>query len=128
MGAAIDTATLGPKIFTVTGADNAGNVAITNHSYTVAAPAPALGGMYWTDPGDDKIRRATLVGGSVTDLVSLPVGATQIPHGIALDVSAGFMYWTNSASNKIQRAPIGGGAATDILTGIGTPQGIALGP
>jgi hypothetical protein len=37
-GAALDTATVGPKTFTVTAADKAGNVATLTRTYTVKAP------------------------------------------------------------------------------------------
>jgi hypothetical protein len=41
-GAAIDTATAGPKTFTVTGTDSAGNVIAVTHDYTVLTPAEAI--------------------------------------------------------------------------------------
>jgi hypothetical protein len=41
-GAAIDTATVGPKSFAVSATDQAGNSANTTHNYTVEAPIPPV--------------------------------------------------------------------------------------
>ena len=45
VGAAIDTATLGAKTFTVTGTDNAGNATVAIHNYTVVTPVATVTGI-----------------------------------------------------------------------------------
>src|SRR5262249_29915595 len=68
----------------------------------------------------------TVVGEDVVTGVSLGQ-----PQGIA--VGGGWIYWTDSAAGKIQRAPLGtnsptacGGAQCDVLTGLTTPQNVAI--
>jgi hypothetical protein len=80
--------------------------------------------MYGTDPGSEKIQRASLDGSGVEDLVSTGV---SVPVGIALDVGAGKMYWEGFLSKKIQRANLDGSGVEDLVTtGLDTLVDIAL--
>ena len=91
----------------------------------------AGGKMYWTDPAIGKIQRANLDSSNVEDLLT----GLGTPSGIALDIAGGKMYWTHIDWNpateiftngKIQRANLDGSNVENLLTGLGTPSGIAL--
>ena len=91
------------------------------------------GKMYWADWITGKIQRANLDGSNVENLITRGLDS---PSGIALDIAGGKMYWTHTASNsapeaftkgKIQRANLDGSDVEDLITGLGKPDGIALG-
>jgi DNA-binding beta-propeller fold protein YncE len=87
------------------------------------ARADAWGKVYWTDTGNDNIRRANLDGSNAEVLVT----GVDWPMGLALDPVGGKMYWTNGISvNKISRANLDGTGVEDLLTGMADPRGIAL--
>jgi len=79
--------------------------------------------MYWTDSGNDTIKRANLDGSGVQALVS-----TGLNHanGIALDVAGGKMYWADGADGVIERANLDGSGVETLVTGQGGANGIAL--
>ena len=77
----------------------------------------SAGKIYWTG---DRTQRANLDGSNVEDL---GVGG----EAIALDTSRGKMYWTEwRERNNIKRANLDGSNVEDIVTGLGSPRGIAL--
>ena len=82
--------------------------------------------MYWTDQGDDTIKRANLNGNGGETLVT----GLSDPSGIALDVAGGKMYWTESGSHTIKRADLdGGNASVEVLVDnsfANEPQDLAL--
>ncbi len=87
------------------------------------ARADGSGKVYWTDTGNDNIRRANLDGSDAEVLVT----GLNWPMGLALDPVGGKMYWTNGISvSKISRANLDGTGVEDLLTGMADPRGIAL--
>ncbi|MBI1927940.1 T9SS type A sorting domain-containing protein [Candidatus Poribacteria bacterium] len=79
------------------------------------------GKMYWTDVGTGKIQQANLDGTNVQDLAT-----SGFPIGIAVDGGGGKLYWTDSAAGTIQRANLDGTHVQGIVTGLVSPQYIAL--
>ena len=80
------------------------------------------GRIYWTAMGSGKVRRASLDGSAVEDVV-VRAGA---PGYIALDVYAGKMYWTGWEGDTTQRANLDGTAVEDVVAGLRFPSGLAL--
>ena len=94
-------------------------------------PAVRVTTLYWTDWGNNTIKRANLNGRGVQDLTN-PDMELNFPAGIALDVAGRKMYWTHavSGSAKIQRANLDGTGVQDLTTadmGLSFPAFIALG-
>ena len=91
---------------------------------TPGSSQSGTGKMYWTDVDTGKIHRANLDG---TQVEEIPIPGRDIPHGIALDLSAGKMYWTHLDIGKIRRANLDGTQVEDLIaSGLGTPWGIVL--
>ncbi len=76
---------------------------------------PANLKVYWTNPVEEKIRRADLDGGNAEDIIvgASADGAVQI----ALDLSAGKMYWTGRtpSARMIRRANLDGSNIEDLV-------------
>ena len=107
----------------VSGESRTGNNCSPSIQVTVMA-ATAVGKMYWTDFGTDKIQRANLDGSGVEDLVT---SGLNDPWGLALDVGARKMYWTDFGTDKIQRANLDGSGVEDLVTsGLSGLRGLAL--
>ena len=87
-----------------------------------SASAQSSDYIYWTE--DTKVRRASLDGTGVQDLVT----DVNIGVGIALDLTNNHIYWVERGSNKIRRANLDGSSPQDIITGLrsGRGRGIAL--
>jgi len=87
----------------------------------------AGGKVYWTEQSPTKIRRATVDGTAIEDLITTGLHS---PRGIALDVPAGKMYWMDGrlgTPRKIRRANLEGSNVEDLVTtGLSSPWGIAL--
>jgi hypothetical protein len=84
--------------------------------------------LYWTDTGDETIKRARLDGSGVRTLVrglGVPESYIASPHDIAIDEAHGKMYWTTTARNAVQRANLDGTAVETIAT-TQYPEGIGL--
>jgi len=81
--------------------------------------------LYWTQqtgPATGKIQRATLDGRGVQLLKNL----TSVPHGIALDTTAGKIYVTN-AWGKVQRLNVDGSDfQPNLITGLASPQSLVV--
>src|SRR5271165_4107117 len=78
--------------------------------------------IYWTDAGNDDIRRANADGSGQQTLVS---GVSQ-PVGIALNLAGGKMYWTDEGAGDIRRANLDGTGSQTLVSGLTDPIGIAL--
>ena len=86
--------------------------------------AVRYGAIFWTDPGEQKIRRSNPDGSGVMDLVT--VGLTS-PHGITVNGADEKMYWTDCSTGTIQRSNIDGtGGVEELVTDLGCPRGIVL--
>jgi len=104
VGAAIDTATLGPHTFTVTATDGAGNTTTVTSDYTVVdATAPTIDAV---SPGPDGVYEAgaTIVADySCSDEAGGSGLATcegSVPDGQPIDTSVGTHLFTISASDN----------------------------
>ena len=69
------------------------------------------GHIYWSDVTSKTIRRSTLAGSNVTNVVT-----GDFPLFISLDVTNGNIYWVEGANDKIQRSSLDGSNITDIVT------------
>jgi hypothetical protein len=85
--------------------------------------------VYWVEGGANRIRRASVDGSDVEDLITTGLHS---PQGIAIDTAAGKMYWTDGrlgTPRKIRRANLDGSQVEDLVTtGLSSPWGIALDP
>ena len=77
--------------------------------------------IYWADISGGPIQRANLNGSQYQILPN-----TTSPGGIALDVPRNKIYWTNPVQGKIQRANLNGSPPEDFVTGLKSPNGIAI--
>ena len=95
-------------------------------SFTIAVHYAAI---FWTDIGQQRIRRGNPDGSGVVDLVT--VGLIE-PHGITVNGAEKKMYWTDCTAEKIQRGNLDGTAVEDlvsgedIVSGLACPRGIVL--
>jgi len=90
---------------------------------------PPGGKLYWTDGGDDAVRRSDLSGFNVETLAD----GVLNPQRIAVDPSGGKVYWTDggpryAAGAKVMRSDLDGSNAETIVRTQDLPQAIALGP
>ncbi|MBU0639576.1 MAG: hypothetical protein KKB50_11980 [Planctomycetes bacterium] len=79
--------------------------------------------IYWTDTGDDTIKRAQLDGSQVETLIATGLNSCV---GIAVDTAAAKMYWVENGLDKIERANPDGGGRELLVSNVRTPVGIAL--
>ena len=80
--------------------------------------------MYWTDAGNDTIKRADLDGSDVETLVGSDV--LSAPYGIAI-ASFGKVYWTDAGNDTIKRADLdGSGVETLVSSGMDSAYGLAI--
>ena len=77
--------------------------------------------IYWADISGGPIQRANLNGSQYQVLLN-----TASLGGIALDVPRNKIYWTNPVQGKIQRASLDGSPPEDFVTGLESPNGIAI--
>ena len=83
--------------------------------------------IYWTEPGLDRIRSASLDTGSA----STPVENLNEPTGLTLDTTEGVLYWTereDPGANtwRIQRADVNGASTATVVTGLNDASSIVL--
>ena len=79
--------------------------------------------MYWTDYDRSKVQRSDLRG---TDIQHLITDDSLYPAGIALDTRTDKMYWSAFTDGKIQRANLNGSDVEDAVTGLETPERLAI--
>ncbi len=80
--------------------------------------------LYWTDRGDDVIRRSDIDGANVEDIIISGLGD---PQSIDIDPDGGKIYWTDQTGNRIRRADLDGSNIQNIITsGINGPEGLML--
>ena len=92
--------------------------------------------IYWTESVSGRIRRASLDGSEVEDLILSGHGEVDesdaMPFeswGLAVDEDTSHLYWSESVSAKIQRSKIDGSEQVDIITadeGLVFPAAIAI--
>lgn len=79
--------------------------------------------LYWVESiPTDVIRRASLDGSNVEDLVSL----SNDPAGIDLDLASNKMYWTERFSNRVQRANLDGTDVETVVMDAVEPRGLRI--
>jgi uncharacterized protein YjbI with pentapeptide repeats len=87
----------------------------------------ASGKMYWADLLAKKIQRANLDGSNVEDVIATGL---SLPFGITLDLQARKIYWADFGGGigdgRIQRSNLTGSNVETLITGLGTPRGVAL--
>ena len=93
------------------------------HSKSCIALDVTRSKMYWAD-GISGIQRANLDGSQIE---TLGLWVSSIPEGscIALDVTGSKIYWTGNRG-RIQRANLDGSQVETLVSGLGSPNGIAL--
>ena len=72
--------------------------------------------------GSGKIRRTTLDGSNIEDLVT----GLRWPRDVALDIAGNKMYWVDAGANKVQRANLDGTNVDNLVNAQGHPFGVAL--
>jgi len=82
-----------------------------------------LAKVFWTESGDDRIRRANL-DGSNREL--LDGGGLTEPTGLVVDPLMRKIYWSETVSGRIGRAGLDGSDVEYLLTGLAVPRGIEL--
>ncbi len=109
-GIAIDTSALTSKLYWLeegavkranldgTGIETLVTVAV-EHPDSLVLDIPA-NQLYWTDDGNNTIRRATLDGTQAELLAASPLA--EDPHGLALDHAAGRLYWGDHTKDRLQ--------------------------
>jgi hypothetical protein len=78
--------------------------------------------IYWAETGTDRIRKASITGGGVTDVVDSGLAS---PRGIAADMD--YLFFTDPVLKSVLRVPRNGGSVTTILDstdGLNNPIGI----
>jgi len=83
--------------------------------------------IYWTDTTTPRIRRSSLDGYSVTDLIEFV--SELVPYGITLDTTPGLLYWMTYGPNgtgHLSRANLDGTDITNLVDGLENPQSIEL--
>lgn len=84
----------------------------------------ALGGdgnIYWTEADSNKIKRRTLVAGTIQTLVS----GLSTPNYLAIDPSSAKMFWTELGVPKIKKADMTGANVQVLPITVVQPNGIA---
>lgn len=82
--------------------------------------------MYWSDTGEDLIRRANLDGTNVEVVVdTATIAGDALVVGIALDISAGKIYWTDDVSKSMYRANLDGSMIASLGSGV-RPSGLTV--
>lgn len=81
--------------------------------------------MYWVDRATDKLQRASLDGGNVTNFCNGLVG----PDDMKLDLENRWVYWSEPIQNRIRRSPLANCNPQSVLDagdGLADAVGIAL--
>lgn len=88
----------------------------------------AGGLIYWAQngTGNESIRRASLDGSNIEDLVTPADIAFDNPLGVALDLNAGKLYWADRQLQGIRRANLDGSNVEDFMNLAHRPLFIAL--
>ncbi|KAK7507346.1 hypothetical protein BaRGS_00001281, partial [Batillaria attramentaria] len=85
--------------------------------------------LFWTDVGDDKIYRGTIMSNTVTDIQRIVDVGLATTEGIAVDWVAGNIYWVESNLDQIEVAKWDGSNRTTLLAGaMQSPRAIVLDP
>jgi hypothetical protein len=88
------------------------------------------GMVYWAEGGDrgvDAVRRASLSGGPIQDLVrGWNNPAIGQPNGIALDVLNDRLYYSDLDYGRIFRASLDGSNRSVLVSGLGGPMGLFI--
>ena len=80
--------------------------------------------MYWSDGGEDKIKRSNLDGTDIEDIISTGLEAVS---DIEIDETEGKIYWVDVLVEKLQRANLDGSEVEELISFSGfDPNGIAL--
>ncbi|HMB70751.1 MAG TPA: FlgD immunoglobulin-like domain containing protein, partial [bacterium] len=80
--------------------------------------------IYWTDLGNDQIRRTGLDGSAVETVVSSGLSS---PQGITYDPINSKMYWTDPSADRIQRSNLDGSCVETVLdTGLNYARDIGV--
>lgn len=64
------------------------------------------GAMFWTDPGDHIIYRASNNGGERSVCYKAPEHSVSVPIDIVVDDVGGYIYWEDQGSSSIKRGRI----------------------
>jgi YD repeat-containing protein len=91
---------------------------------TVAPGFAAATGIYWTDSGNDTIKRCDPDGSNVTTVIS---SGLNVPRGLVVDPVGGFLYWIDSGTDTISRSTLAGGSVVPIVSsGLSTPRDLVV--
>jgi hypothetical protein len=88
-----------------------------------AVSASAVEKIYFGDVGENKIRRSSLTGSNIEQLVTTGLDAVG---SIALDRTRGKMYWADWTSSHIRRANLDGSNVETVVSGLSGPYGVAI--
>ncbi|XP_070183011.1 low-density lipoprotein receptor-related protein 1-like [Littorina saxatilis] len=85
--------------------------------------------LFWTDVGDDKIYRGTIISNTVTDIQRIIDVGLATTEGLAVDWVGGNIYWVESNLDQIEVARLNGSNRTTLLAGnMQSPRAIVLDP
>jgi low density lipoprotein receptor-related protein 5/6 len=80
--------------------------------------------LYWADPFEQTIYSANLDGTGQAPVVS--GSAVGFTADLEVDHAMGRLYWTDMMAGAVRRVDLSGLNLNTILTGLGTPQGLAV--
>ena len=82
--------------------------------------------VYWADRDKKRIRRSSLDGSSVEDLIT---SGLRAPQSLCLDVAGSWMYWIDIKAKRIQSVRLDGLHLKNLVTrGLRSPWGLTLDP
>ncbi|KAL8579462.1 hypothetical protein ACOMHN_026827 [Nucella lapillus] len=85
--------------------------------------------LFWTDVGDDKIYRGTIMSNTVTDIQRIIDVGLATTEGVAVDWVGGNIYWVESNLDQIEVAKLNGTNRTTLVAGaMHSPRAIVLDP
>ncbi len=79
--------------------------------------------MFWTDWGNDLIRKADVTGLNQQTVISLGL---VFPRGIAVDTVNQKVYWTDNGTDTIERSNLDGSNNQIMVSGLSNPIGLVL--
>lgn len=102
---------------------------LVSNQVNPAGVAVDLDNVYWANSGDPNGTNGTLNSAPLADGPHTPstlLGGLGIPVGVV--VHDGQLYWATAGVGHISGMPVAGGPVTTVLSGLSTPEALAIGP
>lgn len=82
--------------------------------------------LIWASRDGDRIQRAVLNDGVLTEVQDLLTAGLDSAYAVALDARAGHLYWSDYGTRAIHRADLDGSGAVELVSGLGAPRGLDI--